>query len=243
MKHLLLITAIALMSGAQTVQAMNLPAFEAQYIVRKGGINVGAATLTYAPIEPNHYRYSLYTRARGITRLFVNTQVRELSEGRIEAGGFKPEYYRYDRKGDSRAGISELFFDRDGMTVTNDVADWPWEMDITDNTIDRVTGPLQVMHDLHHHPEATEFVYKIADGGRLKTWQVTVEGTETVQTPMGQYETIRVRRQDTTTGRETFLWAAPALRYLAVQAEQWDADTRRFRLVLSDLTGLTAEEE
>lgn len=243
MKHLLLITAIALMSGVQAVQAINLPSFEAQYIVRKGGINVGAATLTYAPIEPNHYRYSLYTRARGIARLFVNTQVRELSEGRIAADGFKPEYYRYDRKGDSRAGISELFFDRDAMTVTNDVADWPWEMAITDNTIDRVTGPLQVMYDLHHHPAATQFVYKIADGGRLKTWEVTVEETETLQTPMGRFETIRVRRKDTTSGRETYLWAAPALSYLAVQAEQWDAGTRRFRLVLNQLTGLTAAEE
>lgn len=243
MKFLRLLIAMALMSGAQAVQAMNLPAFDAQYLVRKGGINVGAATLTFTPIEPNHYRYSLYTRARGITRLFVNTQVRELSEGRIEAGGFKPEYYRYDRKGDARAGISELFFDRDAMTVTNDVADWPWKMAITDNTIDRVTGPLQVMHDLYHHPEANQFVYKIADGGQLKTWEVTVEGKEILQTPMGRFETIRVRRTDTTSGRETYLWAAPALSYLAVQAEQWDADTRRFRLVLNQLTGLTAAEE
>lgn len=244
MKFVLFILITGLLGSTQAAQPIDLPEFEAQYLVRKGGINVGAATLRYTPVEPNGYRYSLYTRARGITRLFINTEVREISQGRIEDGGFKPEYYRYDRKGDSRAGVSELFFDRYSMTVTNDVADWPWKMDITDNTIDRVTGPLQVMHDLHHRQaDETQFSYKIADGGRLKTWEVTIEGTETVQTPMGQYETIRVRRHDTTTGRETHLWAAPALRYLAVQAEQWDADTRRFRLVISDLTGLMAEEE
>lgn len=244
MKMILLLLLVGILGSAQAAQPVDLPEFEAQYLVRKGGINVGAATLRYTPVEPGGYRYSLHTRARGITRLFINTEIREVSQGRIEAGGFKPEYYRYDRRGDSRSGVSELFFDRDSMTVTNDVADRPWKMAITDNTIDRVTGPLQVMHDLHHRQgDNTRFTYKIADGGRLKTWEVTVEGAETIQTPMGRFETIRVRRQDLTNGRETHLWAAPALRYLAVQAEQWDADTRRFRLVLSDLTGLTAEEE
>lgn len=241
MSVLFFILALGMMSVAQAIE---LPEFEAHYTVRKGGMNVGTATLRYTPTAADQYRYSLYTRARGITRLFVNTEIREVSEGRIDSNGFKPEYYRYDRQGDSRAGVSELFFDRMAMEVTNDVADWPWKMAINDNTIDRVTGPLQVMHDLQHrYPDETEFLYTIADGGRLKNWEVTVEGEEIIRTPMGSFDTIRVRRYDTSTGKETRLWAAPTLQYLAVQAEHWDADTRRFRLMIHDLTGITAEEE
>lgn len=217
------------------------PDFDARYEVRKAGITLGQADLRFAQPVPGRYRYSLHTRASGLARLVFSSEVYEQSRGRIVNDGFRPDFYRYQRSGDDKAREAELRFNWIEREVVNDVADHAWRMDITHDTIDRVIGPLQLMHDLAERAaDDDELVYRIADGGRLKTYLLTVEGTETINTPMGEFEALRIRRRDTDSDRETLLWCAPALDYLAVQVEQYEDGDRNFRLSLASLDGLVS---
>jgi hypothetical protein len=224
-------------ADASTGQA--IPPFSAVYEVRKAGFTLGRADLELRRPAEGRYYYRLHTRPTGIARMVYASEVREMSIGHVGPDGFRPDVYRYKRSGDDKAREAELRFDWGALEVVNDVADWPWRMDITRDTIDRVISPLQLMHDLAARPADTEqLVYRIADGGELRTYLLDIDGRETVETPAGRFAALRIQRSDTDSDRRTILWVAPALRYLAVQVEQWEDGSRNFRLVLADFQGL-----
>ena len=227
----------ALLTGGALAEA---PAdFDAYYSVEKAGLTLGRASLRFRQPTPGQYDYRLHTRAVGVARLFASSEVIERSHGQILDSGFRPTTYHYERRGDDKARRAELRFDWQALEVVNDVAAYPWRMDITADTIDRVISPLQLMHDLaNRDPDENRLIYRIADGGRLKTYLLTIEGEDTIETPMGTFETLRIRRRDTDSDRETQLWCAPALDYLAVQVEQWEDGGLNFRLALTGLNGL-----
>ncbi len=215
------------------------PSFSAHYQVERAGLTLGHSTLRFRQIAEGHYRYSVYTRATQWARWLFPSQVMEQSRGRILADGFRPDVYTYRRSGGDDDREAELRFDWQTQTVVNDIAQWPWRMSISADTIDRVISPLQLMHDLAERPrEQTELTYRIADGGRLKTYQLSIETSVAVSTPHGTYQALRIRRKDSASDRETLLWCAPALGYLAVQVEQWRGDTLQARLRLARLEGL-----
>ncbi|WP_435101595.1 DUF3108 domain-containing protein [Arhodomonas sp. AD133] len=220
------------------------PPFRAEYELNKGMLTLGRATLTFSRPQPQRYRYRLYTRPTGIAEWFTDAEIRELSEGRIVPSGFQPLRYVYDRRGDEHARRAELRFDWSSGTVMNDVGEHPWRMDVPPDALDRVVSPLQLMHDLTERtPTSNErLTYRIADGGKLKAYHLTVEKRETVSTPAGNFETLRVVRRASDGDRITRLWCAPALDYLAVKVEQWEQDDGTFELVLTEVEGLPKAE-
>lgn len=218
--------------------------FTAIYDLKRAGLKVGQADLRYRRIGRERYTYSLYTRATGLARLVFSSRVRERSIGHITAAGFQPDTYRYVRSGGDDDREAELRFDWDALEVVNDIAEYPWRMAITQDTIDRVISPLQLMHDLYERSPGTErLIYRIADGGQLKTYLLTIEGSEIIETPTGRFQALRIRRRDTDSDRETILWCAPALQYLAVRVEQWEGSQRSATLELAQLEGLAREPQ
>ncbi len=215
------------------------PDFDAYYGVEKAGLTMGRATLRFRQPVPGYYDYRLRTTAVGVARLMVSSEVIERSRGKIVDTGFQPTTYHYERRGDDKARRAELRFDWQALEVLNDVAAYPWRMDITPDTIDRVISPLQLMHDLaNRDPGQARLTYRIADGGRLKTYLLTIEGEQTIETPAGRFRALHIRRRDTDSDRETHLWCAPELDYLAVQVEQWEDGGLNFRLALTGVEGM-----
>lgn len=215
------------------------PPFQADYELNKGLFTLGQATLTFSRPRSGHYRYRLYTRPTGIADWFTDARIREISEGRIVENGFRPLRYVYDRRGDERERRAELRFNWAEGEVVNDIADHAWRMSVPPDALDRVVSPLQLMHDLSVRERLQgKLTYRIADGGKLKTYTVTLEGRHTIDTPAGRFETIKVVRRDEDGERETRLWCAPALQYLAVRVEQWERDEGTFELLLTDIEGL-----
>jgi hypothetical protein len=217
------------------------PEFTARYELSKGPLTLAEAVVEFDRPAPDRYRYRVHTQAVGVARLFHQGEIDEVSEGRITANGYRPERYRYRRTGDDRARTAELRFDWDAMQVVNDIANRPWRLDITPDTIDRVATPLQLMYDLSVHGTDTPLTYRIADGGKLKTYTVHFEGEEILETPAGRFRTVKVVRRDEDGDREFRLWAAPELHYLPVRIEQWEEDDGTFTLNLARLEGMDLE--
>jgi hypothetical protein len=231
----------SIVSARSVDAAQPPPDFDARYAVEKSGIKIGQSHLRFRRPQPGYYDYRLYTHATGIARWVIASEVIEHSRGEITASGFRPTDYQYERRGDDKARRAQLHFDWSANEVINDVASYPWRMDITADTIDRVISPLQLMHDLaEREPDKTELTYRIADGGQLKTYLLSVEESEMITTRAGQFEALRIRRRDTDSDRYTLLWCAPALAFLAVQVEQWEHGDLNFRLSLAEVDGLPA---
>lgn len=241
------IVAFALTSSVAIAQNRTFTApddFTAIYDLKRAGLKVGQADLRYRRPSADRYTYSLYTRATGLARLVFSSTVREQSVGHITETGFQPDSYRYVREGGDDDREAELRFDWEALEVVNDIAEYPWRMAITQDTIDRVISPLQLMHDLYERaPETERLIYRIADGGQLKTYLLTIEDSEMIETPVGRFQALRIRRRDTDSDRETILWCAPALQYLALRVEQREDGRRSAILEIAALDGLTREPQ
>jgi hypothetical protein len=121
------------------------------------------------------------------------------------------------------------------MRVHNDVADSKWEMDIPVGTLDKLVSQLGMMHALARGQ--TDITFKIADGGKLKEYRFKVVGEETLETPAGTFETVKITRLRDDNKRETYVWCAPALHYLPVRIWQREKDDAEYQ---SDLESFSA---
>ncbi|RFA30428.1 hypothetical protein CAI21_04960 [Alkalilimnicola ehrlichii] len=210
------------------------PEFSARYRVSLGSITVGEARLELEHLPDDRYRYRSVSRPTGITGLFYRREVSEYSEGKVTDSGLQPERYYYERRGRGSRNV-ELRFDWEKGRVINLVADDRWQMKIPPDTMDRLVSQLQLMDDLKNG--TSELEYRIADGGLLRTYRLTVEGRETLHTRLGEFETLRVTRQQTEDdSRATTFWAAPALNYLPVRVDHRERNDA-YRMTLDEVKG------
>lgn len=235
---LLMLTATTVATAAEFTPP---PPFIAVYELEKGPLTLAEARVQFERPELGRYRYRMHTYPVGMARLFYGGEIRESSIGRITEDGFQPERYTYRRTGDDRAREARLEFDWHTGQVTNHVGDHPWRLDIPEGTIDRVIGPLQLMHDLAELDGARTITYRIADGGKLKEYTASVEDMETVRTPAGRFEARKVVRRAADGESTTTLWSAPALRNLVVRIRRWDEDDGTFDLRLKSIRGIERE--
>ncbi|KAB7623205.1 DUF3108 domain-containing protein [Alkalilimnicola sp. S0819] len=226
---LLLICALTSPAGADAP-----PAFHAVYEVSRGGFTLGRAEVNFQRLGARRYHYHSLTQPTGLAALFFRAEVEESSHGLLTEQGPKPLRYEYIRRGrDARHAV--LRFDWEQGEVVNDIGERPWRMPIPPDALDRLVSPLQLMHDLRQGER--ELVYPIADGGKLKTYRLRIDGEEMRETAVGTFRTLRVVRVEDSDKRTT-LWCAPELGYLAVHMEQQEEGESTVRLSLRRLDGL-----
>lgn len=190
--------------------------FTAHYESSKGFIK--GQTVVSLKKSGEEYQYTSVTTVKGLMSLFTNSKIEERSHWRFVAGKIRPENYLYLRTGSKKRHV-KINFNWDNNQVTNDVNADAWKMDIKPGTLDKFIYQLVMMKDLNNLPDNTnELVYSIADGGKLKTYTLSIQGTETVKTDIGEFETIKIVRSNGK--RTTTLWCAEKLGYLPVQIRQ-----------------------
>lgn len=210
--------------------------YEATYEVGLNGFSVGELEQTLTSQDDGTSKLFSRTRAKGLFKLIKSDVVKETSVVAMADGQVKPQSYVYDRSGGDKDKHIELDFDWSTQEVAIDDKKHPWVLDLGNNTHDKHAYQLQLMLDLEADTESLS--YQIADGGKLKTYDISILGRETVNTPMGKIDTIKLRRErDADSERETTLWCAPALNNLPVRLEHKEKDDSRFIAVIKTLEG------
>jgi hypothetical protein len=146
-----------------------------------------------------------------------------------------PQQYHYQKIVLGKKREAKLAFDWPNMSVKNDIDEKPWNMAIPKTTQDKLSYQLQMRLDLKAGKKGP-FSYKIADGGRLKEYDFNIIGKETIQSPLGEYETIKVEMdRGPNASRETYIWYAPALDYMIVKLKQIEEDGTVYALQLKSM--------
>jgi hypothetical protein len=133
-------------------------------------------------------------------------------------------------------------FDWRNRSVHIDDRVHPWDLEIEDSTLEKHVYQVQLRLDLLQNPKQKTFNYLIADGGRLKHYQIKRLEQETITTPLGSINTVKFKRQrdrDSDKDRETTLWCAPELNYLPVKLEHIEKDGTKFTAVLRRVEGIS----
>lgn len=233
---LALVALLGLAAGVAASADSQIPSFNARYELKKGPLVLGVSRVEYRRLPAERYSYRMHTRATGIARLVVGGYTEERSEGLITADGFQPTAYRYQRAGGDNPRESEAHFDRAEDRVEGLKRGKPWALEAPPGVLDRVVGPLQLMHDLAEGRD--QLHYSVAERGKLRRYSLTQEGTETLDTALGRLDTVKMVRRREGGGEVTTLWCAPALNYLAVRVEHEDDEDGTFTLELTRVAGM-----
>lgn len=156
-------------------------------------------------------------------RFFADSFVASIEETSLfdwpTPGQLRPLQYTYERTGLGRDRTAKLDFDWQAKRVTNNVQDKPWKMKIHEGIQDKLSFQVQLQRDLAAG-KTEDLYYQIADGGRIKEYRFAKVGEETLETPLGKVDTVKIERTRKDDDRVTYAWMAPEYGYLLVRMQQ-----------------------
>jgi hypothetical protein len=180
--------------------------------------------------------YLLTTKASAMVASLTESSLFRIIDDQIQ-----PHHYNYQRKIFNKTRDVQVAFDWPRQKVKNTAQGSSWLMDIVPHTLDKQSVQLRLQLDLAKVPviNGKTYTYQVADGGHLKTYQFIADGEDLIETPLGNYKSVRIKRdRGESTERETWIWFAPELDYTIVQIVQKEADGKRYQLNLKQLTWL-----
>jgi hypothetical protein len=220
------------------IAAQELPDFSANYQVMLNGIQAGELKQNLSSNIDGSRKFTSATQAKGIFAFFKPDLVEEISTWTLVNHQVQPLHYLYQRSGGKNDKYLKLDFDWQSQQLYIDDKNYPWQLDLEPYTLDKLVYQLALMKDLSK--DNNQYEYRIADGGKIKTYTIDVIDEETVTTPLGIINTIKLKRlRDETSKRQTILWCAPALNYLPVKLEHTEKDGTVFTAKLRQLQGIS----
>jgi hypothetical protein len=163
------------------------------------------------------YIFQSKSEAAGMLSILLSDNIDESSTWIIGDGRPRPLKYQYHhtgRKQGERHAVLE--FDWKKGIVTNRINNDPWTMKVPTGTQDKLLYQYTLMRDLEEGRKILS--YDVADGGELKNFRFERMGMETIVTPLGHLQAVKLQRIQGS--RRTVIWCASALDYLPVRIEQ-----------------------
>ena len=150
-----------------------------------------------------------------------------------------PLRYQYQRKIlNNKTDLSIDFDWQQGHATTH--SSNSWSMPITPPLQDKLSVQLQLQRDLAQAKQVNtgdQLSYEVAAGGQVEAFNYRVIGNETIDTPMGTMEAIKIERlRSETSNRLTYIWFAPKLDFHVVRILQQEPDGKQYLLDLQQLT-------
>ena len=222
------------------IAAQELPDFSANYQVMLNGIQAGSLQQRLTSNIDGSRKFTSATQAQGLFAFFKPDVVEEISTWTMADNKIQPQHYLYQRSGGKKDKYLKLDFDWQAQQLHIDDKNYPWQLALEPHTLDKLVYQLALMIDLTKQKD--QYNYRIAEGGKIKTYTIDVMDEETVTTPLGKIKTIKLKRlRDETSKRQTVLWCAPALNYLPVKLEHTEKDGTIFTANLRHLKGIPTD--
>ena len=141
----------------------------------------------------------------------------EVAQFHTEESRVIPASYVYQGKGLMNRR-REVQFTEGADTLRSLYKDKWYDLPYTDNTLDRMSQQEQVRLILLNDPTPKEdIVISVADGKRVKNYQLAYVGEEALDTPLGKIDTLHFRRIHGKPDRKSDTWIAPAWDYMMVR--------------------------
>ena len=231
--HWLFVTIIGILTPPVIFAQQTPVPFSAEYKVTKGIMSVGTTKRSLQDKGNGYYTFESITTPGGVAKLFTSGKVVERSYWRWFDNKLIPQEYEYQNSGEQKRNV-KLIFDWDQNQVTNIINGDPWTMEIEENTLDKLIYQLAIMYDLSDGID--QLFYKVADGGKTKTYDIKIAGEERLVTELGTFNTVKIIR--THKERTTIMWCAKELQFLPARIEQRKGDDGPITAELVDVNGL-----
>ena len=211
MKFLSLALSTFLLLAAQASFALP-PAFQADYTVKKGSLTLGSlkTTLKYSG---NKYSYHKKTKATGLAALLTGIKITENTDGTFAGQQLFPQNYLFNQSRHGKSKIDKAAFR--GNKVAGTYKGKPYNLIIRKGIQDRASLELMLAQDLSQNKAHLD--YQIVGRGEQIEYKFQKLGQEILKTPVGAFNTIKVRVVRKGGKRDTTFWMAKELGYMPVK--------------------------
>lgn len=213
----------------------DLPVFEAEYSLYAKNTKAARVVRNLTRLDENSYEYRSETKTVGLVSLFRKLHITESSRLVAEGGLLKPVHYRYKRTGHRKKRDVSIEFNWETGKIKNTINGDFWHLPIEPAVMDKLLYQLAIMYDLRNGK--TPASYLVADGGGIKSYRFETLGEETVETPLGSFNAIKMVRHKPGSSRRSVFWCAPELGFLQVKVEHTEKDGSTTVAVLKSMQG------
>jgi hypothetical protein len=205
---------LAFLSPASATDSQPYPEFNAIYDARVNGIPVAEASFSLHKLDNGDYVYQKKTTSVGIASLLGKKVSIASSRWRFTNNRIQVlEYQSSNEDGDVDDNL-HLIFNWETAHVENVATDDPWQTKMPKGTLDKLVMQMALLIELRDGD--TEFQYPVAHEGRIKQYRFRQVGKETIELPIGEYDTLIVERLDDDRDKSK-IWSAPELNYFPVR--------------------------
>jgi hypothetical protein len=198
------------------------------YAISYNGVTIaeGSETLEHDGLT---YRLRSETRGKGPLALLYRGAIKRTSAGAIMAAGLKPFEFT-DQRGDRPPETAR--FDWTSGTLFQERSNGHRQtVPVEQGMQDRLSF---VWNFSFAAPQGRELSATVVDGRGTTRYRYVIAGRETLKTPAGSFETVRlVKQQDPGDARGTQLWLAAAQDYIPVRLLVIEKDGTRLDTVLT----------
>ncbi len=212
------------------------PAFKAQYVVRKGPLELGRATHELRYDANGDLVFLSRSDTTGLAELLVSDHIRETTRLKRDADRLVPLEYHYQRSGKRNRTIT-LQFDWARDMVSRDVDQHHYDIPLVPGTMDPSAYQISLMTDLARGER--NFNYHVVGKNAIDSWDIKHIGDEVVDTVLGKLDTVVIQRNDR---QVTTMWCAPRLHFLPVKI-QHEENGGTFTAYLDSVEGLKLAQE
>ena len=209
--------------------------FVAQYTVYGKGVPLGEAMLKLSDVGDGRYRMWSDVRPSGLAALLVSDQISEQAEGEFYDGAPHPLRYEQQRQKNKETMVTRLEFDWRSNTLRASSNGDSATLQLSPRVVDPLSLHLLVMGDLQRGRAAD--AYTLVDDTELRTYQVSYDGEETLDTPLGSLRAVRISRHRSGSSRITRLWFAPKFDYLPVRITQYKNGEENLSMEIKQVDG------
>ncbi|WIO73416.1 DUF3108 domain-containing protein [Porticoccaceae bacterium LTM1] len=211
-----------------TEQVNPLTPFHATYSANVNGLSL-TTERELKPLGGNRFQISNNARKR-----FMG-HINEQSTFTLKAGNkVQPEHHLLSRSLFGFGDDEETRFDWKNNLAHYKDDDKERSIELSGGELDLLGLQVQLALDLSAGKES--FEYQIVRRGRSKEQSYRIIGHESLDTPIGKVDTIKLQLHHDNPDRSTEIWLSPKLHYQVVKFHQVDDDGDEFDLSLSEIT-------
>lgn len=202
------------------------------YSVSLNGLKVGAISYQFV-LNEKDFQLSSHAKPVGMAAMFSKEELFESAKGKMVEDRLQPQQYRFHKTDDGKTE-SDVRVDYTKPMITVDGADSGIEL--TEGMVDELTNLLQTRRLAKI--EDNELSYPIFVARKLKTYTqyLRKDGRETIDTPVGQFDTWRVVQTSSRGKYTTTYWLSEALDYFPAKIQRRDRKGREAVMALTQQT-------
>lgn len=194
------------------IKADQLTNFTAHFDISVAGIPAGESIYSFKQ-QDGLYQLQTVSSATGLFKLFLSDQYVLTSQFRLSDEKVIPLLFTDEKTGEDEKLVQtfnwdQRFVDFENQNEQKQVGLKPDTQDVLSY---HVLLPKRLKQGLK------QFEFPVAEGNKLKSYQIKVLAEETVETEIGRFQSIKLTRTQNEQ-RETYVWLAPQLNYIPIQA-------------------------